>query len=116
AHLELIADEILEDHADPLAQRVRLPVRQRQALIENASGIGLVQPGEQLDERRLAGAVQAYEREALARPDRQADVADGGRLRPRVCEGHVLEHEPRLGRRTLDGLAEPRPRRLLEIL
>src|SRR5690606_12331380 len=116
AHLELVANEILEDDSDALAQRVRLPVLQRQPLVENAPGIGLIQPGEQLDEGRLPRAVQADEGEALAGPDRQADVADRGRLRPGIREGYVLEHEPRLGRRALDGLAEPRPRRLLEIL
>ena len=48
--------------------------------------VGLVEPGQQLDQRGLAGAVQADEGEQLARPDVQVEPVEHEPLAARVAE------------------------------
>ena len=80
ADLELVAREVLEDDADAPAQRAGLPVVEVEPVEQDAALVGPVQARQQLDQRRLAGAVLADQRQALARPQCEADVAHG-RLR-----------------------------------
>src|SRR5919108_6427252 len=71
----MIADEVLKDDADSLSevQGVQLanvdPVDQYLALRR------IVEAAEELDQRRLAGAVGSHQGDFLARADTQVDVA-----------------------------------------
>src|SRR5690606_7888326 len=53
----------------------------------------VVEPGEQLHERRLPRPVLADQRDPLARLHRERDVPHGPALRVRVAEPDVLEYE-----------------------
>ncbi len=97
AHEHLIADEVLEDHADALAQGVRVPLLEVQAVEDDAARRGLVEPREQLDERGLAGAVLADEREAVPGFQVQSHAFQRRLARAGVREAHVLEAHAVLG-------------------
>src|SRR5215469_6873075 len=60
----LVARKILENDTDALAQRALFPVGQVAAIEQDPSGCGRVQPRQELDQRGLARAVLADEREA----------------------------------------------------
>src|SRR5580698_8893588 len=57
ADQHLVAGEILEDHADALAQNGLVPILQIEPVEKDAAACRLVQPGEQLDQSGLARAV-----------------------------------------------------------
>ena len=61
AHLKLVADEVLEDHADAAPQGLGLPLLQGGAVQQDAALLGLVQAGQQLDEGGLAAAVVTHQ-------------------------------------------------------
>ncbi len=75
ADRELVATEVLENDADALPQRLDIPVLQIESVEQNAPLGRVVESGQQLDQRRLARAVLADQREALPGADLQADVA-----------------------------------------
>ena len=99
-HQELVAREILEDHPDPLSQAVFIPIVQVQSIQQDAALLRPVKAGQQLDQRRLAGAVFTDQRQRLAGPDVQVDIAQGRLLGSRVGEAYALEADPvgRIGR------------------
>ena len=55
--------------------------------------VGVVEPGDQLHERRLPGAVLAHECEHLARAQLEGEVAHRPALGIRIAESHILEGE-----------------------
>ena len=63
----VVADEVLEDDADALAQLVQVVLAQVDAVQQNLPFGRVVQAGEQLDQRRLAGAVGPDQGDLLAR-------------------------------------------------
>ena len=75
ADQQLVADEVLEDHADALAQRVLVPLRaDRGPSSRMRPAVGLVQARQQLDQRGLARAVLADQRERAAGRQVQGDI------------------------------------------
>ena len=71
--------QILKDGVDPaLAAIVDRPGRVRLALDPQRAGVGLLEASEDLDQRRLAGAVVAQQTQHLALAQVEADVAQGG--------------------------------------
>ena len=84
AHRQLVVDEVLEDRGDAAPPRAARVTRvSRTPSTSDAARLRLVEPREQLDERRLAGAVQADDRERLAGRDRQVEAAQHRPLRRR---------------------------------
>ena len=57
---EIVAHEVLKDHADRLAHRCELVLAQIDAVEENATFGRVIESGEQFRERRLAGAVLTH--------------------------------------------------------
>ncbi len=74
ADQHLIANEILEDHADTFAERALIPLLQIEPIEQDAPARRRIQPREQLDERGLAGAVFADQREARSRFQMKAHI------------------------------------------
>ena len=66
------------------------------AVEQDAALGGLVEAREQLDERRLAGAVLADQREALAARDEDVDIAQRPVFLARVAEADALEADAEL--------------------
>ena len=73
---QLVPDEVLEDHADLAAPRGDVEVGQVRAVHREAARGGLVQAGEQLDQRRLARAVDADDRRAQPRGQLQVQAVE----------------------------------------
>ena len=88
---EVVAHEVLEDHADVAAQTVQVVVAQVHAVEQDAPLVGIVEAGEQLDERRLARPVLPDQRDALFGLELEAQVAHRPAARARVVEAHVVE-------------------------
>ena len=111
----VVAHEVLEDDADRLAQRREVVVADIHAVEQDAALRGVVEPCKQLRDRRLAGPVLAYERDALARHDAQVHVPDRPPLAAGILEADVLEHEPRANRRRDPRRTRPRADRGLHL-
>ena len=71
ADRQLVAGVILEQHADAAAQRFRIELAQIGAADPHRALRRIVEAQQQLDERALAGAVLADERDQLAAADVQ---------------------------------------------
>src|SRR3954470_4106028 len=70
--------EVLVDGLDPQAARVERRVQlDRLALEDDLAGVGLVHAGQRLDQRRLAGAIVADERDDLVGIDGEARAPQG---------------------------------------
>ena len=88
---QLEAEEVLERAAQPGP-----PLRHRQrgqvdAVDLDAPAVGRVHPGEQLDQRGLAGAVLADDGDDRAGGQVEADVVEHQPVGARVAERHVVE-------------------------
>ena len=88
---EILVDEGKADHARPAERHRERHVDAVQPQL--AARLGLVVAGEDLDERRLAGAVLAQQRDDLAGVDRDVDAAE------RLEGAEALGEVPRLERR-----------------
>ena len=93
AGAEIVAHEILEDHAHAAAQRVEVVVAQVVAVEQDAALVGVVEPRQQLHQRGLAGAVLADQRHHLARLQGEAEMAHRPALGAGIDEADILEHE-----------------------
>ena len=71
----LVAAESLEDERDAPLQLIARQVAQVDAVEQDAALVGVVEAGQQLHQRRLAGAVLAHQRDRLAGRDVQVDAA-----------------------------------------
>ena len=90
AEVPLLAQEQVGDHVEVVAQRQVLEhggdaeglglggtrTRHLAAVEGDVAAVGLVDPGDHLDQRGLAGAVVAHERHHLTGPDVQVDVGE----------------------------------------
>src|SRR5262249_56851657 len=103
AHGQLVLVEVLEDDADAAVEVLFVPALEVAAVEEEAAVGGLVRARQELDERRLAGAVVPDEGEALPRRDEHVDVAERPLFRSGVTEADALEADAFLlaGRRQL---------------
>ena len=63
---------------------------------QDAAPVHVVEPLDQLDERRLAGAGMADQADALARPDRHREIAVERQQMAAVVERHMLERNAAL--------------------
>ena len=98
---EVIAHEILEDHADVGAQIFEVIVAQVAAVEQDATLVGFVQPRQQLHQRGLAGAVLADQRQQRRPAAVRSPMAQCPAFRVGIAEADVLEHEARaIGRGT----------------
>ena len=85
---------VLQHHADAGAQVVAREVADVDAVERDAAGVQLVEPHDEVDERRLARAGRPDDGHGLTGADREVEVLDE-RLVGHVGEGHVLEgHGP----------------------
>ena len=102
--VEVVAQrEILVDDLDPELRRVLRAVdRDRLAVEEDLAAVGVVDAGDALDQRRLAGAVVADERHHLACSHLEVDV--GERLDRAEVLRHSAELEERFGGRVRGGV------------
>ena len=90
---QVVAHEILEDDADVPAQRLEVVVAQIVAVQHHVALVGIVEAREQLDQRGLAGAVLAHQRQHFAGAQREVEVAHRPALGARVAEADVVEGE-----------------------
>src|SRR5437763_14823336 len=88
---ELIPYEILEEDADAVAQIAGIDVAQIDAAVQDPPSAGLVQPQEELDERRLPRAVVAHQRQLPAGLDAQRRAGERGPVAARVTERDIRE-------------------------
>ena len=80
------------DRAAQLAERRRAQVG---AVQRDAAGLRIVETQQQLEHGALAGAARADERDGFAGLDREREIVQRGRVRPRrVMENDVLERQP----------------------
>jgi hypothetical protein len=109
----VIAHEVLEDDADIGAQREEIVFPQVVAIEQDPAFVRIVEAREQLDERGLAGAVLADQREDLSGPKLEIQPADRPALGAGIAESDVFESEapgerhrerPRIRRRNDLGL------------
>ena len=117
--VEVVAErEILVDDLDPELRRVLRTVdRDGLAVEEDLAGVVAVDPGDALDERRLAGAVVTDERHDLAGAHLEVDVGQRLHRAERLREVADLEewcvaHEWRVLERSGGGVPEARLHRL----
>ncbi len=90
---QVVAHEVLEDDADVAAQRGEVVIAQVAAVEQDPALVRVVEPRQELDQRRLAGAVLADQRQHLAGPQLEGEVAHRPALGPRVAEADVFEDE-----------------------
>ena len=100
--------ELLVDDADALLLGVPRPVEHELVPVHaEHAGVGRVDAGEQLHERRLAGAVLADEREHLAEAQLEVHVVE--RLHAGESLAHALQFEERGGCRGVHRAARSGP-------
>ena len=89
---------VLQDHPEHAAQRAALQVPDVDAIHANGAAVDIVEPHQQVDEGRLAGAGRSDDRDHPARRNLQRHVFDE-RLGLVVAETHVvqLHRAPRAG-------------------
>ena len=95
--VEVVAErEVLVHDLDPELGGVLRPVdRNRRAVEEDLAAVGRVDPGDTLDQRRLAGAVVADERHHLACPHLEVDIGE------RMHRAEVLRYPAKLEQRAV---------------
>src|SRR5207237_7978276 len=72
----LVGDEVLEHGADLLAQLLGIELPDVDPVQKDVASRGVVEAAQQLDQRRLAGAVASDYGDGLARRDREAHVVE----------------------------------------
>ena len=81
---------VLRHEADLLAELVEIDVAAECPLYRMSPACGVIQPDQQLDQRRLAGTRWSDEGDRLAAVDLERDVGHGRRRRRLVREGDVV--------------------------
>src|SRR5439155_1016746 len=92
-HHEVVAHDVLDDRPDVGAQAAQVVVPQVDAVEQDAALVRVVQPGQELHQRRLPRPVLAYQRDALAALEREGQVPHRPAVRSRIAEPHVLKLE-----------------------
>src|SRR5580704_5210792 len=89
----VVAHEVLEDDADLFPNIFEVVIAQVHAIQQNPTTSRVIKPSEQLYDRGLPLAVFADKRDALGRPQAEADVAQNLPRLAGIVEGNVLELE-----------------------
>ena len=92
-------ERVVGDHRDGAAQRGEVDLPHVGAVDAHRAGRDVVEAGEELHERRLAGARPAHEGHGRPRLHDEVDVAQRGPGRLRVAEGDAGELHPAAPRR-----------------
>ncbi len=87
---------LLQHDADLRAQAVDRQVAEVVAVDQDRALAGVVEARDQVDDRALAAAGGAQQRDSLARLGRKADVVQHGRAAAEVAEAHIPELDPAL--------------------
>jgi hypothetical protein len=92
-------ERAIEHGALELLRRLLRQVAQPRALGDDAvAGLGAVLAEQHLEQRRLAGAVRADERDAIARPEHPVEVVEQDARADRVADSVELDHGRLSGR------------------
>src|SRR5262249_51827678 len=83
----------LENDADVAPQTLKVVLPEVHPIEEYPPLRGVVQPGQELDQCCLPGAVLSYQRQPFAGRERKIESAHGPLLGTRIAESHSLEHE-----------------------
>ena len=94
--------DVLQHVADVPPQRDRFPLACVAPFHEDRALVGQQQPVDELQQRALAGAAAADQREHVAGVDAQAEIVEHARL-PRSRERHAAKLNRRNGHRNCDG-------------
>src|SRR5205807_7573843 len=97
---QLVVDEVLEHHRGSAPPLVDVDAGQVDAVGQDSAGGRLVQAGEQLDQRRLAGTVGTHDGQRPAGGDVEVEPGEDLLLVAGVVEGDTLE--AKVGRRNDD--------------
>ena len=76
AQRQLESNEVLEDRRHPRPPAIEVELAQIDAVDLDGAGLGVVEPAEQLGQRRLAGAVLADDRQRRPGGDRQIEAVE----------------------------------------
>ncbi len=87
----LVIHVVLEHRADLPPQLVGFEIANVDAVDQNPSFLWVVQPADELEERRLAGSVSPDHRQCLPRLDGEAEVGQRVRVGSRVREREMVE-------------------------
>ena len=87
----LVGDVVLEHAADLTAQGCRVVVTKVDAVDQDAARSGVVQPADQLEECRLAGAVSSDDGDGLPGRDRETQLGQGILLGVGIGKADLLE-------------------------
>ena len=88
---ELVAHVVLEHRSHPRAVVVDVEVADVDPVDLDRPALRVVEPAQQLGQRRLAGAVDAHDRHRGPGGDRQVEVVEDGPVARVVAEGDVAE-------------------------
>jgi hypothetical protein len=89
AHRVVEEHRLLRDESDLAAQAFERRVLHVDAVDQHGAFRHVVEPRQQVDERRLARPARAHDRDHLARPRLEADVAERRPVAVRVAEAHL---------------------------
>ena len=84
-------DRLLLDDGDLRAERRLRGMRHVLPVDQDLAGVQVVEPLDELDERRLARARAADQPDLLARRDLDREVLEERRRVPAIVEGHAIE-------------------------
>ena len=104
AHPDVVLDgaveepRVLADERHAASHLLEAQLAQVAAADRDPAAIGIVEPEQQPRDRRLARAARAHDRDALARPNVEAQLDVRRATRPRIGERDVLEGHPGVGR------------------
>jgi hypothetical protein len=90
---QVVANEVLEDHADRVADVLEVVIAEVHAIQRDAAFGRVVETREQLGDGRLPCPVLADQRDALPRLQAEADVLERPPFAVGVAEGNLLEDE-----------------------
>src|ERR1700678_3724901 len=91
ARLKFEAEKILERARDVLAPIVNGNPREVHSIYKDTSVVGLIEPRQQLDQRTLARAVLADDRNHRPLLEIEAHIFEHVARGPWICERHMLE-------------------------
>ena len=94
---QVVAHVVLEDDADLVAQASSVVFAQVGAIEQDPALGRVVEPRQELDERRLAGAVLADQRDLLAGRERKAQIAHCPALGAGIAKADVAGTRSRRG-------------------
>lgn len=94
AHAPTEQERLLQHDANLATQAVQCHIAHVVTVNTHAATGDVVEARQRVDERALASAGGAKDRNRLPRLDRKADVAEDVRLSPRIAKGHLVVDHP----------------------